>query len=60
MDAKQFTMSITFSNVVEQHLNTLNNTKKISTRRNRDDDGCNFETVVTDVGIEAEVFRKEK
>jgi len=23
-------MSITFSNVVEQHLNTLNNTKKIS------------------------------
>ncbi|SMJ08120.1 Uncharacterised protein [Enterococcus faecium] len=30
MDAKQFTMSITFSNVVEQHLNTLNNTKKIS------------------------------
>ncbi len=24
------TMSITFSNVVEQHLNTLNNTKKIS------------------------------
>ncbi|BCZ36728.1 hypothetical protein GVanDAA622_14190 [Enterococcus faecium] len=30
VDAKQFTMSITFSNVVEQHLNTLNNTKKIS------------------------------
>ena len=28
VDAKQFTMSITFSNVVEQHLNTLNNTKK--------------------------------
>ncbi len=27
---QQFTMSITFSNVVEQHLNTLNNTKKIS------------------------------